>query len=521
MLDQRKVVAEVDRLLGITEAGKRKPSAKKRHRGKAVFPAGSAKVTDDADHFPINCLSGETEIPMLDGQTAKIEALVGTEPYVYAYSSERRAVVPVQATNVRKTGEAVPVIRVVLDNGEEIVCTDHHLIMLRDSSYVRAGELSPGDSLMPCALSSRGVPKGYKCLSSKIYGYAANYEHVYQPFYQIWEPVHKVVIREYQMLPDRVNTVHIHHRDRNRRNNLPENLEVMDRRAHSILHGKEVFGDPEFRRKQAERARKASAKRWSNQAAHDRQSAVMKIENARRKHDPEYVKKLSEGVSRGRLNVRLLRSERTVEQEAAIYTEAVRTHKYFKDAAASLDMHQSTLRRRMRVLGLIPDKQILEAVDESQIEYERKAAEYRDLMSCHLTLKDAAASIGVHPQTLSRRLHHYGIFATHVPLKSAVANHRVLRVEPADVADVYDMEVPEYHNFGIGCGIFVHNSVAQARNALARANQYDKSPGWYKGSLSDLKKAVASAVKKAYPSIEVSKKATEGVSKAVDALITG
>jgi len=56
---------------------------------------------------------------------------------------------------------------------------------------------------------------------------------------------------------------------------------------------------------------------------------------------------------------------------------------------------------------------------------------------------------------------------------------------------------------------FPINSAAQARNALARANQYDKAPAWYKGSLSSLKKGVASAVKKAYPSIEVSKKATD------------
>lgn len=43
----------------------------------------------------------------------------------------------------------------------------------------------------------------------------------------------------------------------------------------------------------------------------------------------------------------------------------------------------------------------------------------------------------------------------------------------------------------------------RARNALARANQYSSSPSWYDGSLEDLKKTVANAVKRAYPSIEV------------------
>lgn len=49
------------------------------------------------------------------------------------------------------------------------------------------------------------------------------------------------------------------------------------------------------------------------------------------------------------------------------------------------------------------------------------------------------------------------------------------------------------------------NSEDQARNALARASQYKKAPKWYKGSLEALVKAVASAVHKKYPSIEITK----------------
>jgi len=49
----------------------------------------------------------------------------------------------------------------------------------------------------------------------------------------------------------------------------------------------------------------------------------------------------------------------------------------------------------------------------------------------------------------------------------------------------------------------------QARNALARANQFSSVPKWYRGTLKGLKTAVARAVKKEYPSIEVTKKATD------------
>ena len=56
---------------------------------------------------------------------------------------------------------------------------------------------------------------------------------------------------------------------------------------------------------------------------------------------------------------------------------------------------------------------------------------------------------------------------------------------------------------------FPLGSAVQARNALARANQYSSVPKWYKGTLKGLKMAVARAVKKEYPSIEVSEKATD------------
>jgi hypothetical protein len=55
---------------------------------------------------------------------------------------------------------------------------------------------------------------------------------------------------------------------------------------------------------------------------------------------------------------------------------------------------------------------------------------------------------------------------------------------------------------------FPINSKAQAQNALARASQYSKVPGWYSGSLESLVKAVRRAVRAAYPSIKLSPKSS-------------
>lgn len=51
------------------------------------------------------------------------------------------------------------------------------------------------------------------------------------------------------------------------------------------------------------------------------------------------------------------------------------------------------------------------------------------------------------------------------------------------------------------------NDIAQARNALARVNQMKSSPDWFNGTLQQLVNTVVRAVKKEFPSIEVSEKA--------------
>lgn len=77
-----------------------------------------------------------------------------------------------------------------------------------------------------------------------------------------------------------------------------------------------------------------------------------------------------------------------------------------------------------------------------------------------------------------------------------VMNEKKQRLNPVFPAD--DKQVLD------GKSHFPLGSVAQARNALARANQYDASPKWFKGTLKELKKRVADTVKKEFPSIEVS-----------------
>jgi hypothetical protein len=54
---------------------------------------------------------------------------------------------------------------------------------------------------------------------------------------------------------------------------------------------------------------------------------------------------------------------------------------------------------------------------------------------------------------------------------------------------------------------FPIDTEARARNALARVNQFEKSPPWYDGSLESLVSTVTKAVRKKYKDIEISEAA--------------
>lgn len=53
---------------------------------------------------------------------------------------------------------------------------------------------------------------------------------------------------------------------------------------------------------------------------------------------------------------------------------------------------------------------------------------------------------------------------------------------------------------------FPINTESQARNALARASQYETVPDWYDGTLYELVKKVHNKVKRKYPEIKVTEK---------------
>ncbi|MEH2441045.1 MAG: RtcB family protein [Nostoc sp.] len=97
----------------------------------------------------IGCFVGDTLIPLVDGKSYRIKDLInwGKEFIVYACTPTGK-IVAAQAT-AKLTRRNAPLVKVILDNGEEIICTPDHQFMLRDGSYKEAQLLQAETSLMP------------------------------------------------------------------------------------------------------------------------------------------------------------------------------------------------------------------------------------------------------------------------------------------------------------------------------------------------------------------------------------
>jgi len=99
------------------------------------------------------CFFGSTKINLADGRNLSFIDLIkeneqGKKNYCYTIKNNGNVGIEL-IKNPRKTKSNAEVIKVVLDNDEEIICTPDHKFMIRDGSYVEAQNLKPNLSLMP------------------------------------------------------------------------------------------------------------------------------------------------------------------------------------------------------------------------------------------------------------------------------------------------------------------------------------------------------------------------------------
>ncbi len=98
------------------------------------------------------CFSGETEVALADGRNVSFKQLVeeaqeGKQNFCYTIDNGNISLGKIINPRITKTNAEV--IKVILDNNQEIICTPDHRFMLLDGSYKEAQSLTLNDSLMP------------------------------------------------------------------------------------------------------------------------------------------------------------------------------------------------------------------------------------------------------------------------------------------------------------------------------------------------------------------------------------
>ena len=218
------------------------------------------------DHPKKGCFVGETRIPLLDGTFPTMAELVGREVLLWASRPDGR-VVPARARG-RFTKMTTELVDVVLDSGAVERCTLDHLWRLWDGSYLPAADLRFRQRLMPLHW---GFMKGdYLRLSDKQRNRGLAHQIVYQHFHG--------------EVPDGCI---VHHRDHNKANNHPDNLEASARAEHCRYHtALRHQTDPAWRAKLYEGARRfnKSAEGRAKHAAAIRRTTEERVSARRYNH---------------------------------------------------------------------------------------------------------------------------------------------------------------------------------------------------------------------------------------------
>lgn len=231
------------------------------HQRRIPSNKGGSTSLVDAAYNPL-CLDMETRIPLLDGRTLSIRELqaeyeMGKENWAFSCNPETGDVVPGNITWAGVTQKSAKVIKITLDNGETLTVTPEHKIPVLGYGFKEAKDLTENDSLI--AFNTE-----YESLDSDSTS-GRTYQKVYNHETRKYEFTHRMVgtyfreigkHQEFTYLEENVNAHKntIHHKDYNRYNNDPRNLQWMNHEDHFKFHSDhrsemwENMTDEEFER---------------------------------------------------------------------------------------------------------------------------------------------------------------------------------------------------------------------------------------------------------------------------------
>jgi len=500
----RKIVAKAE---GASKARMAAKKAKELVRRKNAFSLGglpgkladcSNKKSNDTELYLVEgesaggCFSGNTQVALVDGRNLSFEELVeedkkGKQNFCYTIKQNGNIGVG-KIENPRITKKDVEVIKIILDNNQEIVCTPNHKFMLRDGNYKEAENLVQEDSLMP-------LNKKISKIGGRIT--IQGYEMVFDPIRK-WIFTH-LLADEYNLknnIYSKEQGEHKHHIDFNKLNNNPSNLIRLPKEQHLLLHT-ENLANTLHREDVKQKAREAhqttdyreKIRAWANQPEIKNKLS----ENAKKQWENEdyknfmkskFIEFYNSNENYQQQNNNLLNEEqkkywsnsenrkKASEKIKKFFGENPEAKEYlsnlakeeWKDETLIIWRRQKTKEQwtpefreqrkksynntyYIKTISLM--KKVLEQTGNlNEFENIRIANKDKSVLSTNTFCKKF---FNENPEEMVESIKNW--------------NHKIKRIEKlSERIDVYDLEVPYTHNFALASGIFVHNSAKMARN---------------------------------------------------------
>ncbi len=187
------------------------------------------------------CLTGDTLIAVADGRNAvpiKQLAEEGKDVPVYCFDEINNKPKIKMMRNPRITGKNSKILKITLENGSIVKCTENHKFILRDGSIKEAKDLIVGTSLHHMTIFNGSFDE---VLSDFWNSKSSDYSWI-TTSHTNPEPTHRL-LAEYKLKRKLKNGEVVHHIDKNSLNNIEENIEVMSRDAHNKLHAIDMMGE--------------------------------------------------------------------------------------------------------------------------------------------------------------------------------------------------------------------------------------------------------------------------------------
>jgi intein/homing endonuclease len=286
----------------------------------------------DAEHPELSCITGDTIVHCLDGDfTIRDLAENRADETFWVYSSDGNKIVIDTAYAPRLTYRKVPLLRVRYRSNNrwphELKVTPDHKFMLRDGSMRMAQDLKCGDSLMPF---NAWYAKGRRIVKDSD-GRKLFASHL------VFEQIAGRKIAKGNVA---------HHKDENKQNDIPVNLEEMDKAEHSRMHSTgNNYSLGVIWAHDDERVENHKQRMFGNDYKKDKPNSP----EARKKMKKAHARRRELGLKRDRVYGEPW-NRKHITKEALI--EAVEMTVNYKEAAAVLNISTAVFFRRVKKFNL-------------------------------------------------------------------------------------------------------------------------------------------------------------------------